>query len=153
MQDHRCRQLLCLGTLRGDITPSTYRDTSELSHLPEELSPAQGFQAALPRLQSSHQGHSCSWDSYSRFLFPPNQIQYGDEPMLCHYILLHLNRSQSTAGIRQHTLRKGSGASAATAQPKGTPTGRDPEWRVSWSWTQFSFRPPAPNKLSLLQTV
>lgn len=32
------------------IAPSTYTDTSELNHFPNELVPSQGFQVAVPRL-------------------------------------------------------------------------------------------------------
>lgn len=49
MWDHRCHWLQFLGSLQSDITPGTYTDTSGLSHLPEDLSPAQGFQGAVPR--------------------------------------------------------------------------------------------------------
>jgi len=122
MWDHRRHPLQRLGTPHGDTTPSTHTDTSEVSHLPAELSLAQGFSAAVPGHRSSQQGHSCSWDSCSRLPFPPDQTQHGDEPMFCHYLLLLLNCLPSIAGLQQHTLRKGSGAPAATAQPTGTLT-------------------------------
>lgn len=72
--------------------------------------------------------------------------------MFCHCILLHLNCSQSIAGIQHHTLRKRLRAPAATAQPTGILTGQEHEWRVSWSWTEFSLL-PSPQQAKLAQAV
>lgn len=55
---------------------SMYADTSRLGHLAEELSHAHGFQAAVP---STHQGCSCSYETFSSLPLPPDKAQYRGE--------------------------------------------------------------------------
>lgn len=142
--EHRCHRLQCLGSLQGHITPRTYSDATELRHLPQELFPTQGFQAAAPRHWRSHQGHSCSWGSYSRLPFPTDQIQHG----VCYRLLPCVATSHCNSTIHSQQPAPSStcpgGDPAAPAQSTGIPTGQDHKWRVSWPWTQSSLLSPLP---------
>lgn len=103
-----------------------------------------GLSSSCPRHWRSQQGHSCSWGSYSRLPFPPDQIQHR----LCYRLLPSVTTSHCNSTIHNQQPATSSTCPgrdpAAPAQSMGTLTGQDHKWRVSWPWTQSSLLSPLP---------